>query len=64
MNKQKNELKNMNEQELVQHIENSRAQLFSLNLNSATTHIKDYSQYKKLRKSIARALTYLRQKRG
>jgi ribosomal protein L29 len=62
MNKQKNELKQMSSQELKQYIETCRAQWFSLRLNSTTTHIKDYSQFKKLRRNIARASTDLRQR--
>ena len=34
----------------------------ALRLNSSTSHVKDYSQFKKARKNIARILTYLRQK--
>jgi len=34
-----------------------RKELFSLQLNSATAHIKDYSRFRKLRQSIARVLT-------
>jgi len=39
-----------------------RRELFTVRLNAATAHVKDYSQYKKLRRNIARALTYLRHK--
>jgi ribosomal protein L29 len=39
-----------------------RRELFTLRLNAATAHVKDYSQYKKLRRDVARVLTYLRQK--
>ena len=34
-----------------------RRQLFILHINASTAHVKDYSQFKKLRKSIARVLT-------
>ena len=38
------------------------ASYLALRLNSSTSHVKDYSQFKKGRKNIARILTYLRQK--
>lgn len=40
----------------------TRRAIFGLRLNAATTHLKDYSQYKKLRKQIARILTVARSK--
>ncbi len=39
-----------------------RRELFSLKLNTSTTHVKDYSQLKKTRKNIARILTLIGQK--
>lgn len=39
-----------------------RGQLLSLRLNAATSHIKDYSQFQKLRRNIARGLTFLQSK--
>lgn len=62
MNKDKEALKKNNEQELVKEIDALRREYFKLKLNAATAHIKDYSQFKKLRKNIAQAITYLRQK--
>ena len=62
MNKAKEELKNLSIPQLQEKIEVLRRDLFALKLNKATAHIKDYSQYKKLRKNIAQALTYLAQK--
>lgn len=41
-----------------------RRQLLSLRLNAATSHVKDFSQFNKLRKNIARGLTYLKLKAG
>lgn len=41
-----------------------RRQLLSLRLNAATSHVKDFSQFNKLRKNIARGLTYLKLKGG
>lgn len=59
MNKEKNELKNLNAAQVKEKIESYRRELFSLRLTSATSHIKDNSQFNKLRKNIARALTFL-----
>lgn len=58
----KSELAQMSVAELKEKIEGIRRELFSLRLNAPTAHIKDYSSFKKLRKSIARSLTALRQK--
>lgn len=62
MNKEKEALKKASEQELAQGAELLRREYFTLKLNAVTAHVKDYSQFKKLRKNIARTLTYLRQK--
>lgn len=62
MNKTKEELKNLNVQQLKDKIEELRREMFTLKLDKSVKHIKDYSQYKKLRKAIAQALTYLAQK--
>jgi ribosomal protein L29 len=61
MNKEKETLKKSNKPELIQEIDALRREYFKLRLNSSTAHIKDYSQFKKLRRNIARAMTYLRQ---
>lgn len=62
--KEKEELKNLSSAELQVKLETLRRTLFSLRLNAATAHIKDYSQFKKLRASVARALTCMRQQTG
>lgn len=62
MNKEKDEIKQLNMAQLKEKIESLRRELFNLKLNASTAHIKDYSQFTKLRKNIARAETYLRQK--
>lgn len=61
-NKIKDEFKQLEPKELVLKLDALRRDLFSLRLNSSTSHVKDYSQFKKNRKNIARILTYLRQK--
>lgn len=58
------EIKQSTEQELVDKAEGFRRELFQLRLNATTAHVKDYSQFKKVRKKLARALTYLQQKRA
>jgi ribosomal protein L29 len=62
MNKIKEELKQLDAQALVNRVDALRRELFSLNLNAKTAHVKDNSQFQKVRKNLARALTYLRQK--
>lgn len=49
-------------QELQDMLEKMRRMRFSLQLNSATAHIKDYSQFKKTRRALARVLTQIRQR--
>ena len=39
-----------------------KKELFNLKLNASTMHVKDYSQFKKIRTSIAQALTFLNRK--
>lgn len=56
------ELKSLTVDQLKERIEEQRREQLSLKLNALTTHIKDYSQFKKVRKNIARLLTYLNQK--
>lgn len=58
----KEELKSLNEQGLKERLEVLRRERLNLVINVATAHVKDYSQFRKLRKNIARVLTYLRQK--
>jgi ribosomal protein L29 len=60
--KLKEELKSLNEHELKEKIEILRRERLNLIINAATAHVKDYSQFKRLHKDIARALTYLKQK--
>lgn len=61
-NKIKDEFKQLEPKDLMLKLDALRRDLFSLRLNSSTSHVKDYSQFKKNRKNIARILTYLRQK--
>ncbi|MGE0206607.1 MAG: 50S ribosomal protein L29 [Candidatus Babeliales bacterium] len=62
MSKMREELKNMSDVQLKEKIEDLKREYFSLRLNASTAHIKDYSQFKKLRKNIARIFTQLNSK--
>ena len=61
MNKEKAILKSSDAKQLAEKVVNYRTDLFKLRLASTTGHVKDYSQFKKLRVNLARALTYLHQ---
>lgn len=61
MSTNKIDFKNMNIDELKKQIESMRAELFGLRLSAATQPVKNYSQFSRLRKNIARALTIERQ---
>lgn len=58
----KQEVKAFTPEQLNERVDALRRELFSLRLHAATTPLKDTTRYKKLRREIARALTYLRQK--
>jgi ribosomal protein L29 len=60
----KKELERLGVKELEGQLDGLRRELFSLKLNAVTAHVKDYSQFKKLRKNIARAKTYLKNKKN
>ncbi len=62
LNEFKQELQSLNMQDLQDKLNATRRELFSLRLNASTAHVKDYSQYKKLKKNVARLLTYIGQK--
>ncbi len=62
VDKFKQELEQMSDAELQGKLENVRRELFSLRLNASTAHIKDYSLFKKLRRDVARILTFLSKK--
>ena len=62
--REREDLKNLSVDELQEKVNTLRRELFSLRLNASTAHVKDYSQFGKLRRTIARALTYLHRKRS
>ena len=64
ISKEKERLNQMSIKDLESKFYELKKELFSLRLNSMTAHIKDYSQFKKVKKDVARVLTYLNQKRS
>ncbi len=50
-------------EQLTEKVDGWRRELFGLRLSSASSHVKDVSQYKKLRRNIARGLTLMEQKK-
>lgn len=58
----KKEIETLSPIALEKKLQLMRNELFSLKLNSAVSHLKDYSHFSKLRKNIARVLTVLHQK--
>ena len=55
-------LKQLNEKQLLEEVDKLRRDLFSLRLAVVSSPAKDVTQFSKLRKDIARTLTYLREK--
>ncbi|OGB97982.1 50S ribosomal protein L29 [candidate division TM6 bacterium RIFCSPHIGHO2_12_FULL_36_22] len=62
MKKELKDLQGLNMQELKDRADALRQELFSLRLQIRTSYVKDNSQFKKLRKDIARVLTVKTQK--
>lgn len=62
VSKFKDEIKQLGLKDLIIKLDALRRDQFSLRLNSSTSHVKDYSQFEKNRRNIARILTSLRQK--
>ncbi len=56
------EINQLTVQQLVEKIDESRRALFTLRLNTATSAVKDYSQFRKIRTVIARMMTSLNQR--
>jgi len=57
------ELRNLSLQELAQKIDELRRESFSLQLTARTSHVKNYAQFKILRRDVARALTIFNEKK-
>lgn len=62
MKKMCEELCQLSMQDLEVRIDEMRRSLFSLKLNKVTSHVKDISQFKKLRRDIARGMCILEEK--
>ena len=58
----KQDIQELDRNALVEKLTKLKRDLFSLRLNATTAHVKDYSQYKKLRKNIARVYSCFGQK--
>ncbi len=59
--KKKDTLVNLDADGLHKEINLLKKELFNLRLDAATMQVKDYSQFKKLRRRVARAQTFLKQ---
>lgn len=59
----KEEFKLLSNEELKIKLETLRRERLNLLMSASTAHVKDYSQFFKLRRNIARVLSYLQQKR-
>jgi ribosomal protein L29 len=57
-------LQQLSIEDLNARLEGMRRDLFGLRVNTVTKKVKDYSQYKKLRKHVARIMTAIRAKTG
>ena len=57
----KNTLEQMNVQQLTEKLDSLRHELFGLRLSMSTSHVKNYAQFRVLRKNIARVLTRMQQ---
>lgn len=57
----KEELRRLDNNGLKAKLEGFRKELISLRLNTSTAHIKDYSQFKKLKSNIALVQTLLKE---
>ena len=55
-------IQQLSAEDLQKKLDGTRQDLFGLRLNTATSQVKDCSQYKKLRKQIARILTVMQSK--
>ena len=55
-------IQQLSAEDLQKKLDGTRQDLFGLRLNTATSQVKDCSQYKKLRRQIARILTVMQSK--
>ena len=59
----KQSVRQLGMQDLSKKLEELRHELLNLRLNSAPAHVKDYSQFKKLRRDVARVMVIMHQKK-
>lgn len=57
----KKELAGLSAESLQEKADTWRQELLRLRISAKTSHVKDYSEFKKLKKNIARAMTYMSQ---
>ena len=57
----KEELRRLSINELKARLDEFCRELFGLRLNTSTAHVKDYSQFKKLRSNVALVKTLLQE---
>ncbi|KKP22995.1 MAG: 50S ribosomal protein L29 [candidate division TM6 bacterium GW2011_GWF2_28_16] len=60
----KEDLKKLSETEINKELKQLKKEIFDLRLSLDGGEVKDYSQFGKIRKNIARCLTFLRQKQS
>ncbi len=58
----KDDLKKLSDSETQKELNLLRKELFDLRLSLGSGEVKDFSQFGKIRKNIARCLTFLKQK--
>lgn len=56
------EIRQLDEKQLQEKFHQLKKELFSLRLNVITSHVKDYSAFKQLRRNIARVQTVMAEK--
>ena len=61
---EKIDFKDMEKKTLLKEVNRVKKELFDLRLNLSAGQVTDYSQFKKLKKDAARALTALKQRKG
>lgn len=64
LDKKNAQLHTLTQEQLVEKVDEYRRDLFGLRLKSSNEPVKDFSQFKKLRRNIARSLTMANQKFG
>lgn len=58
----KEDLKKLNNSEIQKELKQLKKELFDLKMNIDSGEVKDFSQFGKIRKNVARCLTFLKQK--